>query len=88
MKNTTPHYPQLYSMEFGSTCLRMISKYDGCNFPVQSLREKSFITREGVSMLGIGDATESIGFRINGVKITFERLVNEKYYSCILINTL
>lgn len=60
-----PTYRQLDAMDCGPTCLRMISKYDGRNFSVQSLREKSFNTREGVSMLGIGDATELIGFRIN-----------------------
>lgn len=63
-----PSYRQLDSMDCGPTCLRIISKYYGRSFSVQYLREKSFITREGVSMLGISDAAETIGFRTNGVK--------------------
>jgi ATP-binding cassette subfamily B protein len=35
-------------------------------------------------MLGISDAAEAIGFRTNGVKITFEQLVAEKPLPCIL----
>lgn len=79
-----PSYSQLEAMDCGPTCLRMISKYYGRSFGVQYLREKSFITREGVSMLGISDAAESIGFRTNGVKITFDQLVSEKPLPCIL----
>jgi len=81
---TFPSYRQLDAMDCGPTCLRMIAKYYGRSFSVQYLREKSFITREGVSMLGISDAAESIGFRTNGVKITFEQLVSEKPLPCIL----
>jgi ATP-binding cassette subfamily B protein len=37
----------------------MIARYYGRNYSLQTLREKNFITREGVSMLGISDAAES-----------------------------
>lgn len=79
-----PSYRQLDAMDCGPTCLRMIAKYYGRNYDVQKLREKSFITRAGVSMLGISDAAECIGFRTSGVKITFEQLVQEKPLPCIL----
>lgn len=79
-----PSYRQLDAMDCGPTCLRMIAKYYGHNYDAQSLREKSFITRAGVSMLGISDAAESIGFRTSGVKITFEQLAQEKPLPCIL----
>lgn len=79
-----PSYRQLDSMDCGPTCLRMIAKYYGRTFSIQTLREKAFITREGVSMLGISDAAEAIGFRTNGVKITFEQLVEEVKLPCIL----
>ncbi|GHV40044.1 ABC transporter ATP-binding protein [Bacteroidia bacterium] len=84
MRFSFPSYRQLDAMDCGPTCLRMIAKYYGRSYPVQYLREKSFITRLGVSMLGISDAAESIGFRTNGVKITFEQLVEEKPLPCIL----
>ncbi|MDR1544298.1 MAG: hypothetical protein LBS50_07845, partial [Prevotellaceae bacterium] len=62
-----PYFPQLDAMDCGATCLRMIAKFYGKSYSNQFLREKSFITREGVSMLGIADAAESIGFRTQGV---------------------
>ena len=79
-----PHYRQLDAMDCGPTCLRMIAKYYGRNYTLQSLREKSFITREGVSMLGISEAAEAIGFRTTGVKISLEQLKNEVPLPCIL----
>ena len=48
-----PHYIQLDAMDCGPTCLRMIAKFYGKSYSLQTLRSRSFITREGVSMLGI-----------------------------------
>jgi ATP-binding cassette subfamily B protein len=62
----------------------MIAKYYGRSYSLQTLREKAFITREGVSMLGISDAAESIGFRTNGVKISLAQLKKEAPLPCIL----
>ena len=50
MRKNFPHYRQLDAMDCGPTCLWMIAKYYGRNYTLQSLREKSFITRVGVSM--------------------------------------
>ncbi len=60
-----------------TTCLRMIVKHYGENYTLQSLRSHSYITSESVSLLDISDATESIGFRIMGVKVPFEKLEKE-----------
>ena len=79
-----PLYTQLDSMDCGPTCLRMIAKHYGRSYTLQNLREKSFITREGVSMLGISDAAESIGMHTQGVKITVEQLINDVPLPCIL----
>ncbi len=79
-----PHYHQLDAMDCGPTCLRMIAKYYGRSYTLQTLRDRSFITREGVSLLGISDAAESIGFRTIGVKITFEQLIENAVLPCIL----
>jgi ATP-binding cassette subfamily B protein len=62
----------------------MIAKHYGRHYTLQNLREKSFITREGVSMLGISDAAESIGMHTVGVKITLEQLIHEAPLPCIL----
>lgn len=78
------HYLQLDAMDCGPTSLRMIAKFYGKNYSLQTLRERCFITREGVSMLGISDAAEYIGFRTSGIQITFEQLLNEVPFPCIL----
>lgn len=65
------------TMDCGSTCLRMIAKYYGKSYTSQTLRQRSHITREGVSLLGVSDAAESIGFRTIGVKTTLEKLEKE-----------
>jgi len=84
MKYIFPHYRQLDSSDCGPTCLRMITKYYGKNYSAQYLRELSFITREGVSMLGISDAAEKIGFRTMGAQLTLEQLRSQATLPCIL----
>ncbi|WP_455592732.1 peptidase domain-containing ABC transporter [Bacteroides sp.] len=79
-----PHYLQHDAMDCGPTCLRMIAKYYGKPYSLQTLREHSFITREGVSMLGISDAAEFIGFRTSGVRISLQQLVEDVPLPCIL----
>lgn len=82
--NRFPHYIQLDSMDCGPTCLRMIARYYGRRYSLETLRDKAFITREGVSMLGISDAAESIGFRTSGVRITLQQLKENVPLPCIL----
>jgi len=72
-----PFYQQHDAMDCGPACLRMIAKYYGKIYSLELLRNRSFITREGVSLLGISDAAESIGFRTIGAKATFEQLKKE-----------
>jgi len=55
-----PFYKQLDAMDCGPSCLRMIAQHYGKRFSLQTLRNKSHITREGVSMLGISDAAKSL----------------------------
>lgn len=64
-------------MDCGPTCLRMVARYYGKHFSLQTLREKSYLSREGVSLLGIAEAAENIGFQTMGVSITWERLLKE-----------
>lgn len=84
MRKAFPHYSQLDAMDCGPSCLRMIAQYYGRKYSLQTLRERCYITRMGVSMLGISDAAESIGFRTLGVKTDFEQLSRETPLPCIL----
>lgn len=84
MKRNFPLYIQLDSMDCGPTCLRMIAQYYGRHYNLQYLREQCFITRLGVSMLGISDAAEHIGFRSMNVRCDLNQLMNEAPLPCIL----
>lgn len=70
-------------MDCGPTCLRMVAKHYGRNFKIQTLRQLCEINREGVSLLGISDASEKIGFRSLGVKLNSSQL-KEAELPCIL----
>lgn len=72
-----PFYKQLDKKDCGPTCLRMIAKYYGKSYSLAGLREKSYIGRAGVSLAGICDAAESIGFRTLSAKIPYEKLKDE-----------
>jgi ATP-binding cassette subfamily B protein len=78
-----PYYKQPDQMDCGPTCLRMVAKHFGRNFKVQTLRQLCEINREGVSLLGISDASEKIGFRSLGAKLTIDNL-KEAELPCIL----
>ncbi len=69
-----PFYKQLDAMDCGPSCVRMIAKFYGKSYSLQTLREKSYLSRDGVSMMGISEAAESIGFRTMGVSLTPEKL--------------
>jgi ATP-binding cassette subfamily B protein len=50
------------------------SKYYDKNYSLETLREKTSISRDGVSLLGISKAAEQIGFRTLGVRVSLEKL--------------
>lgn len=79
-----PHILQMESADCGPACLRMIARYYGKHYSAEMLRKHCFISREGVSMLGISDAAEYIGMKTLGVKISFEQLVTEALLPCVL----
>lgn len=73
-----PFHKQLDAMDCGPTCLKMVAEHYGRKYSLQNLRSKSFITREGVSLLGISDAAEAIGFRSMGVKASLKKMNDEE----------
>jgi len=66
-------------MDCGPTCLRMVAKHYGKNFSLQKLRDISGLNREGVSLLGISEAAEKIGFRTAGAKIGLDELKKSEF---------
>ena len=70
--------PQKDQMDCGPASLGMVSSYYGKNYPIEYLRENSFLTKEGVSMLGITEAAHTIGFETFPARLTLEKLKENK----------
>jgi ATP-binding cassette subfamily B protein len=70
-------FSQADAMDCGPACLRMVAKHYGKDYSLEFLRNLSFLSKRGVSLLGISDAAEQIGFRTFGVQIGWEQLSKE-----------
>ena len=79
-----PFVKQPDAMDCGPACLKMVAGFYKKNFSLESLRKKCYITREGVSFLGLSEAADSLGFRTIGVKIPFELLDENVPLPCIV----
>ncbi|HUC81873.1 MAG TPA: peptidase domain-containing ABC transporter [Flavisolibacter sp.] len=77
-------YKQPDTMDCGPTCLRMVAKHHKRSIPLQLLREKTQIGKEGVNLLGISEAAEAVGFRTKAVKIDTTTLLKEADLPAIL----
>ncbi|MCT7793665.1 MAG: cysteine peptidase family C39 domain-containing protein, partial [Lactobacillus iners] len=62
----------------------MIASFYGKEYSQETIRRHCFISREGVSLLGICDAAEYIGMHCLGMKLTIDQLVDEVNFPCIL----
>ena len=78
-----PFYHQHDTMQCGITCLRMICKYYGKEFSIETLSKYCFVTNEGVSLLGICEAATQMGFENTCGRISVEQLVKAPL-PCIL----
>lgn len=61
-------------MDCGPTCLKMVAKHYGRNYNTDTLRQIAGYGRQGVSLLGISETAEKIGFRTKGVQVSYEKL--------------
>lgn len=77
-------FSQADAMDCGPACLRMVAKHYGKDYSLEFLRNFSFLSKRGVSLLGISDAAEQIGFRTIGVEIGWEQLSKEVPLPCII----
>ena len=68
-----------------AACLKMICEYYGKNYELDDLKEVvASDQEEGVSMLAMNDAAESLGFRTMGVKLDYAKLKEEVVLPCII----
>ena len=74
---------QYDSMQCGIACLAMICKYYGKEYSMDWLNQLCFATTEGVSLLNITRAAETLGLKTVGARCEVSNLVN-KNLPCIL----
>jgi len=79
-----PFYKQHDSTDCGASCIRIISDYHGKKYFLQRLRDACHIGKDGVTLTGISDAAESIGFRTRMLKISLDDLNNSIKLPCIV----
>lgn len=71
---TFPFYRQHDAMQCGITCLKMVCRYYGKEQSLESLSKLCSASRAGVTLLGISEAAEALGFRTFCGKPTVEQL--------------
>ncbi|WP_071147087.1 peptidase domain-containing ABC transporter [Bacteroides ihuae] len=72
------------AMDCGPSCLAMIASYYGKRLNIEQLREKCYLAKDGVSLLGISKAAEKIGFHTVGGRLTFTILFEKNLLPCIV----
>ena len=65
-----PMIRQHDSMQCGIACLQMVCKYFGREYSLDSLSKLCFATTEGVSMLGINEAANTLGLHTISARVT------------------
>ncbi len=81
---TYPFVRQYDAMDCGPACISMIALWHGKRLSLETIRKRAWITREGVSFLGLKTAAGSMGFRATGVKVPFSRLAADAPLPCIV----
>jgi ATP-binding cassette subfamily B protein len=71
-------------MDCGPACLKMVAEFYKMSFSLEMLRKRCYITREGVSFLGLSEAADSLGFKTLGIRIPFEMLSESVPLPCIV----
>ncbi len=69
-----PLYKQHDSMQCGIACLQMICRYYGKAYSTEELSKICFATTEGVSMLGISQAAETLGLHTICGRVKMEQI--------------
>lgn len=72
--NKFPNYIQHDQMDCGPACLKIMAKFFGKTLSMKYLRDRCYITREGVSLFDIARAAEDVGLRTLAIKVRFEDL--------------
>lgn len=78
------YYRQFEEMDCGAACLRMVARAHGREFGLEELRERTRISRSGVSLLGISEGAESVGLQSLALPVSLLQLRKDVPLPCIL----
>ncbi|MEA5460948.1 peptidase domain-containing ABC transporter [Arcicella sp. LKC2W] len=84
MNSKFKFFRQLDFMDCGPTSLKMVAAFHGKDYSIDFLRASTYIQRSGVSLNGISEAAEKIGFKTLKVKLTVEQLISQAPLPAIL----
>ena len=79
-----PFYKQLDSTDCGPACLKIISEYYGKKLASSFLINKIFVSQQGISMLALKQAAESIGFETRARQVNWDFLIKHFESPCII----
>lgn len=72
-------------MDCGPTCLKMIARFHGKHCNINGLKQAAGFGKDGVSLLGVSIAAENIGFRTQGVRLSYHELTKNAPLPCIIL---
>lgn len=78
-----PFQVQHDSMQCGIACLQMVCKFYKKDYSAEYLSHYCFATAEGVSLIGISEASKELGFRTICSRVTVKQL-SQATLPCIL----
>ena len=79
-----PVFIQYDTMDCGPSCLLMISRYYGKKYSLSTIRELCYVSRSGVSLLGLNEAAKTLGYSARSVQLNFEYLSQNVQFPCIV----
>lgn len=79
-----PYYFQHDSSDCGPACLRMIARFYGKESSIEKIRSNCYLGNNGVSLLGISEGAQKLGFTTMMLKTTFKKLLETVPLPCIL----
>ena len=77
MSKKYPFHKQPHARDCGAVCLRMVADFYGRFYTTEQLRSLANQQREGVTLLDISNAAETIGMHTVGAQISYSRLVDD-----------
>lgn len=84
MKRRFPYIAQYDTMDCGPACLCMVSQYYGKPYAISVVKRLCYLSKEGVSLLGISDAAQKIGLETASFRANVQTLRDEMSLPCIL----